>query len=55
MQKRKRMFFKWLVLGKGKVEDGHEPEDSSDNAVSGAMVHWNIEHRTFAVKQFFRK
>jgi len=47
-------FFKWLVLGKGGVDDiGHEPADSSDNAVSGATVHWNIGHRVFAVEQFF--
>jgi len=49
------MFFKWLVFGKGEVDDvGHEPADSSDNAVSVAMVHWNIEHRVSAVEQFFR-
>ena len=49
------MFFKWLVLGKGGVEDvGHEPADSSDNAVSVATAHWNIKHRVFAVEQFFR-
>ena len=48
------MFFKWLVLGKGGVDDGHDPADSSDNAVSVAMVHWNVEHRVFAVEQFFR-
>ena len=49
------MFFKWLVLGKGGVDDvGRELVDSSDNAVSVAMAHWNIEHRVFAVKQFFR-
>jgi hypothetical protein len=49
------MFFKWLVLGKGGVDDiGHEPADSSDNAVSVAMAHWNIEHCVFAIKQFFR-
>jgi len=29
------MFFKWLVLGKG--------GDSSDNAVSVATAHWNVE------------
>ena len=47
------MFFKWLVLGKGGVDDvGHEPADSSDNAVSVAMAHWNVEHRVFAVEQF---
>jgi hypothetical protein len=47
------MFFKWLVLGKGGVDDfGHEPADSSDNAVSVAMAHWNTEHRVFAVGQF---
>jgi hypothetical protein len=40
------MFFKWLVLGKGGVDDvGREPADSSDNAVSVAMAHWNVEHR----------
>ena len=49
------MFFKWLVLGKGGVNDvGLEPADSSDNAVSVAMVHWNVEHSVFAVEQFFR-
>ena len=54
VEQRKRMFFKWLVLGKGGVDDvAHEPADSSDNAVSVAMVHWNVEHRVFAVEQFF--
>ena len=49
------MFFRWLVLGKGGVDDvGSEPADSSDNAVSVAMAHWNVEHRVFAVEQFFR-
>jgi len=48
------MFFKWLVLCKGGVDDiGHEPADSSDSAVSVAMAHWNVEHRVFAVAQFF--
>jgi len=48
------MFFKWLVLGKGGVDEvGRETADSSDNAVSVAMVHWKIEHRVFAVEQFF--
>jgi len=48
------MFFKRLVLGKGGVDDvGREPADSSDNAVSVAMAHWNVEHRVFAVEQFF--
>jgi hypothetical protein len=38
------MFFKWLVLGKGVVDDvGHEPANSSDNAVSVAVA------RVFAV------
>ena len=51
----KLMFFKWLVLGKGGVNDvGHEPTDSSDNAVSVATEHWNAEHRVFAVEQFIR-
>jgi len=55
MEQRKRMFFRWLVLGKGGVDDvGHELTDSSDNAVSVAMAHWNVEHRVFAVEQFFR-
>jgi len=46
-------FFKWLVLGKDGVDDiGCESADSSDNAVSVAMVH--VEHRVFAVEQFFR-
>ena len=50
----KFMFFEWLVLGKGGVNDvGREPTDSSDNAVSIAMVHWNVEHRVFAGEQFF--
>ena len=48
------MFFKWLVLGKGEVDDvGHEPEDSSDNAVAVAMAHWNVEHCVFAIEEFF--
>jgi hypothetical protein len=34
------MFLKWLVLGKGGVDDvGFEPADSSDSAVSVALVH----------------
>jgi len=54
VEHRKHMFFKWLVLGKGGVDDvGHEPADNSDNAVSVAMAHWNVEHRVFAVEQFF--
>jgi hypothetical protein len=54
MEQRKRMFFKWLVLGKGGVDDvGRELADSSDNAVSIAMAQWNIEYRVFAVEQFF--
>jgi len=49
------MFFKWHVLGKGGVDDvGLEQADSSDNAVSVAMAHWNVEHRVFAIEQFFR-
>jgi len=54
VEQRKRIFFKWIVLGKGGVDDGREPADSSDNAVSVAMVHWNVDHRVFAVEQFFR-
>jgi len=47
------MFFKWLVLGMGGVADvRREPADSSDNAVSVAMAHWNVQHRLFAVEQF---
>jgi len=50
------MFFKWLILGKGGVDKvGLDLSDSSDNAVSVAMAHWNVEHRVFAVEQFFRK
>jgi len=48
------MFFKWLVLGKRGVDDvGREPADSSDNAVSVAMAHWNVERRVFDVEKFF--
>jgi len=48
------MFFKWLVLGKYGVDEvGREPADSSDNAVSVVMVHWNVEHRVFAVERFY--
>jgi len=55
VEQRKRMFFKWLVLGKDGVEDvGREPVGSSDNAISVAMAHWNVEHRVFAVEHFFR-
>ena len=47
------MFFKWLVLGKGGVDDvGREPADISDNAVSVAMAHWNVEDRVLAVHHF---
>jgi hypothetical protein len=49
------MSFKWLVLGKGGVDDvGREPADSSGSAVSVTMTHWNVEHRVFAVEQFVR-
>jgi len=49
------MFFKWLVLGKGGVDEvGRDPSDNSDNAVSVAMAHWNVEHRVFAVERFYR-
>jgi len=49
------VFFKWLVLGKGGIDEvRHEPADSSDNAVSIAMAHWNVEHCVFAIEQFFR-
>ena len=55
VEQRKRMFFKWLVRGKCGVDDvGREPADSSDNTVSVAMAHWNVQHRVFVVKQFFR-
>ena len=48
------MFLKWLLLGKCGVDDlGREPADSSDNAVSVTMAHWNVEHRVFAIEQFF--
>jgi hypothetical protein len=47
-------FFKWLVCGKGGFDDiGCEPANSSDNAVSVAMAHCNVQHRVFAVEQFF--
>jgi hypothetical protein len=37
------------------VDDvGREAANSSDNAVSVAMAHWNAEHRVFAVEQFVR-
>jgi len=31
---------------------GRQPADSSDNAVSVAMAHWNIQHCVFAIEQF---
>jgi len=47
------MFFKWVVLGKGGVDDvGRELADSSDNAVSVAMAHCNVQHCVSAVEQF---
>ena len=50
------MFFKWLVLGKGGVDDvGREPANSSYNALSVAMAHWNVERRVFAVELLFQK
>jgi len=55
VEQKKRMLFKWVVLGNGGVDDvEREPADSSDSAVSVAMVHWNVQHRVFAVEQFFR-
>jgi len=49
------MFFKWLVLGKDRVDYiGCVPADSSDNAVSVAMAHWNVEHHVFAAEQVFK-
>jgi hypothetical protein len=54
VEQTRRMFFKGLLLGNGGVDDvGREPADSSENAVSVAMAHWNVEHRVFAVVQFF--
>jgi hypothetical protein len=48
------MIFKWLVLSNGGVDGvGREPANSSDNAVSVAIAHWNIEHCVFAIVQFF--
>ena len=48
------MFFKWIVLVKGGVDDiGHEPAYNSYNAVSIAIAQWNVEHRVFAIEQFF--
>ena len=42
VEQRKRMLFKLLVLSKGGVDDvGHEPADSSDNAVSVA-IHYTL-------------
>jgi len=35
------------------TRQGHEPENSSDNAVSVATAHWNVEYRVFAAEQFF--
>jgi len=55
VEERKHMFFEWLVLDKGGVDDvGLEPADSSDNAVSVAMVHWNVQHCVFAIEQFLQ-
>ena len=46
------MFFKWLVLGKGGVDDVvRETAGSSDNAVSVPMARWNVQHRVFVVGQ----
>jgi hypothetical protein len=49
------MFFTWLVLGKGGVDDlGREPAYSTDNAISVAMMRWNVGQSVFAVEQLFR-
>jgi len=54
VEQRKHVFFKWLVLGKGGVDDvGREPADSSDNAVSVAMAHWNVQHRVVCCRAVF--
>ena len=53
VEQRKHIFFKWLVLGNGGVDDvRRDPSDNSDNAVSEAIAHWNVEHRVFAIEQF---
>ena len=53
--------FTWGVCVQAGAEETHvfqmastrrEPADSSDNAVSVAMEHWNVEHRVFAIDQF---
>ena len=55
MKQWKRVFFKWLVLAKGGVDDlWNEPADSTDNAISVSIERWNVEHRVSAVEQFFR-
>jgi hypothetical protein len=47
------MFFKWLELGKGVVDDlGHEPAYSTDNTIPVVMARLNVDHRVFAVEQF---
>jgi len=49
------MFLKWVVVGRVKVGDFPTlPENSSDGISSVAMQQWNVEHRVFAVEQFFR-
>jgi hypothetical protein len=55
VEKRTRILFKWVVLGKGGVDDvERESSGSSDNAVLVAIGHWNVERRVFTVEQFFR-
>jgi hypothetical protein len=47
------LFFKWLELDKGGVDDlGREPAYSTGNTISVAMASWNVGHRVFAVEQF---
>lgn len=49
------MFFEWLVFCKERGYDlAAPPTNSSDNAVLVAMAPWTLEHRVFAVEQFFR-
>jgi len=48
-------FFKWVVVGRVKVGDLPTPPENSSGGISSvAMQQWNVEHRVFAIEQFFR-
>jgi hypothetical protein len=54
MAQKEHMFLKWVVVWRVKVSDlPTQPENSTEGSVLVAMQQWNVEHRVFAIEQFF--